>query len=322
MTQALAEKRRGDYDGAIKTLKQAIKKFPQQGALYNNLATVYAIQGDMAKAVEIYNEAIARSPGLAAPHYNLSQLLRKKFLFIKGGKEFNLAREIDPQMTDYYVYIQSEHPNRFFMDIEPSFSALWRYAFALEPENEKLAEGLWNFFAGGVPLSWSPWIFLLLAVIYAAFSLFQKEEPDVFRCSNCGLILCSKCHSSTEVEGVCSPCYQALYEKDNIEKDSRHKQFRTMSIFHADRLKTIKKLNLVFPGLGYSLVEEKSKGLILLCIFVVALASITLRTVFMPSSIIIWANVNNLPLYIGIGLTIAIYLLIQRGFFKKIGGRG
>ncbi len=322
LTKALVQKRKGEYQQAIDTLSRALERHPGKGTLYNNLGNLYAVKGATDKARDAYNKALELTPGLAAPHYNLSQLLRGEFSFLKGGKEFNSARKINSKKVDYYAYIQSSHPNRAYMDEEPSMFSLWHYAFSLEQGKGLAAKNLWSFAANGLPLSFTPFIFIFFAGVYGFYNIYKGSGgSEAFRCSSCGCILCSRCHSAPEVGGVCSACYQALYQKDNIPKDNRHRQFRQMAIYHSKRLRIIVFLNILFPGLGYSLVEEKPKGLLLYFIFLFFLITVLSWNLFVPSSMIVWANSGSFLWMVFCGLVIILYLFIQKRFLKKVRAR-
>jgi tetratricopeptide (TPR) repeat protein len=321
LTKALVQKRRGDYEEAARVLRKALLANPQAGRLWNNLGNLHAIQGDLKQAKAAYQKATLYGNGSAAPHYNLSQLLRREFAFLKGADEYQWARKIDTERVDYFTYIHSPNPNRFFMDEEPRKTALWQHAFYSDPETERAADQVWRSTAAGIPLRQVPWVFLALAGVYVALAARRRSGLEPFACSGCGQIVCGKCDLGAEVGGLCSPCYQALYQRENISKERRHGQIRKMARYQSRRSRRLLILNLLVPGLGFSLVEDTPKGVLILLGFVFVGLVVGFWSSILPVPVTVWETEASVLRMLCFVMPIALYGFIQHKFVTKIRAR-
>lgn len=321
LTRALVAKRRGDYEEAVRILKKALQEHPQAASLWNNLGNLHAIQGNLQEARGAYGKAVLYGNGSAAPHYNLSQLLRREFAFLRGAQEFQTARRLDAQRVDYFTYIHSLNPNRFFMDEEPGRYALWRYTSYRNPETERAADDLWSSTAAGIPLRQTPWVFLVLAGAYVVFVGRRRRGQEPFACSGCGQVVCTKCDAGAEVGGLCSPCYQALYQRENIPKERRHEQLRKMGRYQSRRSRWMLFANLAIPGMGFSLVEEKARGVLILFGFLFLLLVAIFWSAMLPVPMTVWETGGSVVRILSILLLIVLYGVVQQRFLAKIRAR-
>jgi tetratricopeptide (TPR) repeat protein len=321
LTRALVAKRRGDYEEAVHILQKALQEHPQAASLWNNLGNLHAIQGNLQEAKGAYGKALLYGNGSAAPHYNLSQLLRREFAFLRGAQEFQTARKIDAERVDYFTYIHSPNPNRFFMDEEPAMYALWSYASHSDPETERAADDLWRSTAAGVPLRQTPWVFLVLAGVYTVFVGRRRRGQEPFACSGCGQVVCGKCDAGAEVGGLCSPCYQALYQRENIPRERRHEQIRKMARYQSRRSRRLLLANLVTPGIGFSLLEEKARGALILFGLLFVLLVAMFWSAMLPVPMTVWETGGSHVGILSILLLILLYGVVQQRFLAKIRAR-
>ena len=321
LTKALVEKRRGDYEQAARVLRRALLEYPQTGSLWNNLGNLHAIRGDLEEAKAAYQKAVLYGNGSAAPHYNMSQILRREFSFLKGAQEYQTARRIEAERVDYFTYIHSPNPNRFFMDEEPRKGALWRHAFYRDTETERAADDVWRSTAAGIPLQQATWVFLALTGVYVLFVARRRSGQEPFACSGCGQIVCGKCDRGAEVGGLCSPCYQALYQRENISKERRHGQIRKMARFQSRRSRRLLILNLLLPGLGFSLLEERPRGMLILFGFFFFLLLTGFWGHMLPVPMTVWETGGSVFRILTILLLIPLYVVIQQKFVTKLRAR-
>jgi tetratricopeptide (TPR) repeat protein len=321
LTRALVEKRRGEYEQATRVLTKALRDHPQAARLWNNLGNLHAIEGNLADAKAAYRKAILYGNGSAAPHYNLGQLLRREFSFLRGAQEFQAARKIDAKRVDYFAYIHSPNPNRYFIDEEPPKVALWSYASYRDPETERTADDLWRSTAAGIPLRQTPWVFLALIVVYVLFVSHRRSGQEPFACSACGQVVCGKCDKGAQVGGLCSPCYQALYQRENIPKERRREQIRKMARFQSRRSRRLLILNLLLPGLGFSLLEERPRGTLILFGFLFLVLVGMFWSAMLPVPMTVWETGVSVLRILSIVLLIVLYVLVQQKFFAKVRAR-
>ncbi len=315
LVQALVEKRRGRYGEAAAVLERAVDRYPKAGALWNNLGNIYAIQGKIGEAKRAYERASRSGGDRAAPHYNLSQILRREFYFLRGGQEFQIARRLDAERVDYFTYIHSRNPNRFFMDEEPSPPSLWHHAFARDPDVTRAAEGLWDFLCAGIALRQAPWVFLALAAVYLLL-VAGGRGWDLIACSTCGRIISGgESAGGSGISGMCAGCYRALYQGDQIPKERRHEQLRRMGRYQSRRSRVLLILNLLFPGVGYSLLRERAAGIFIFLGFILLGLWIVLWHGILPIPVIVWETTGaSGGSWLAAGCLVFLYGWVQKRF--------
>lgn len=316
--EALVEKRRGAYRQAMDVAERAVKMFPEEGAIWNNVGNIRAVQGDLAGAQTAYHRAIRVDGSLAAPHYNLSQVLRKEFLFFEGARAFQEARRLDPERVDAFVYIQSQQPNRFLMDVEPGVGSVWRHVLSPAMASDEVIRDLWRLASAGLPLEAGPWVFALFAGMYVLLVTRRRTGDEPFGCSGCGKVVCSRCQTGREVGGLCSPCYQALYQRREVSKDRRQEQIRRMAVHQASRSRRWMVLNIPFPGLGVYLAAGRPTGLLFLFGFLLALFAVIFWGAILPVPGPVWEEGGGVVRWFLGALLVAVYGASQYRFRKQL----
>ena len=121
--------------------------------------------------------------------------------------------------------------------------------------------------------------------------------------------------------GLCSPCYQALYQREHISKERRHGQIRKMARFQSRRSRRLLILNLLLPGLGFSLLEEKPRGLLILFGFFFCMLLTGFWGNMLPVPMTVWETGGSAGSILAVLLLIPVYVVIQRKFLTKIRAR-
>jgi tetratricopeptide (TPR) repeat protein len=318
LTRALVEKRRGNYAGAAKILEHALERFPDRGPIWNNVGNLRAFEGNLEGAKDAYIRSIRCDRSLSAPHYNLSQLLRREFSFIEGGRAFQEARRIDPGRVDYFAYIHSQNPNRFFMDEGPSRASCWRYALARDGDQTKTAEDLWSLAGSGMAMAWAPWIFGLLTVVFLVQTGSRRERQKPVFCTGCGVIVCDKCQAGIAVTRMCTQCYQALYTGKDIPRERRNQQIRKMARRRTGRVRKLVLLNLVLPGLGFSVHEDRISGFLCWFLFLFFSLAAMFWNRLLPLPVVVWETGGATAGAEILGGLLIFYLVVQLRFFWKL----
>jgi tetratricopeptide (TPR) repeat protein len=81
-------------------LEKAVRLDPKLGDAFLLLGTVYADQGDLAKAISAYQSAIAASPQLEEAHYRLAMAYRKTGETDKAQTELDLYQQLRKQSAE------------------------------------------------------------------------------------------------------------------------------------------------------------------------------------------------------------------------------
>jgi tetratricopeptide (TPR) repeat protein/predicted Ser/Thr protein kinase len=92
-----------DYPKAIEEFTALVEKYPADTSGFTNLAFAYSISGNMAKAAEMGQKAVALNPQESVPRYNLSWYLIAAGDFNGAEKEIQALINLDPEYWDIYV---------------------------------------------------------------------------------------------------------------------------------------------------------------------------------------------------------------------------
>ncbi len=313
----LAHKRRGDVTRAEWFYRKALACDPGEARLWNNLGNVYYVSDRVGEAKDAYTRAISLDKGLCAPHYNLSQILRREFLLSEGTEEFERARSIDPKMVNYFLFIHAAHPNRIVIDEEPPVRMIWKRALRGSDHTVIFTRMLWNVCAGDIPYANGALFFMGLVILYISYVWLVGETKGPFRCLSCGSVVCHRCAPRGAAASTCLPCYQALYQKDHIPKDLRHKQLQRISRYRLKHDRVVRWASWMLPGMGHILQQEIVKGGVFLLVFLFCASWLIMDRLLVSVPLLHWPSGAGATLLIGI-LLLSVYVWVQRDLRKRL----
>lgn len=90
--KGVAQTDAGQTDGAIATFTALIEEYPELAEPYNNLAVIYARQGDLDKAKTALEQAVRNNPTYAAAHENLGDIQARQ-----AYQSYMRAQSLDPR---------------------------------------------------------------------------------------------------------------------------------------------------------------------------------------------------------------------------------
>ncbi len=123
----LMKKREGQYLQSEEYYRKAIQKSPPFSELLSNMGNVYLAQKQIPSAITSYQQAIDLNSNRSAYHYNLYRAYtRETFLSGKVDQPFQQARQLDPQLIDFYLKIESSNMNRLVIDEILKTEQLWK----------------------------------------------------------------------------------------------------------------------------------------------------------------------------------------------------
>jgi len=93
-------RKQGETAKAIEAYQQALRIDPQHADAWNNLGVAYRKQGETAKAIEAYQQALRIDPQHADAWNNLGVAYRKQGETAKAIEAYQQALRIDPQYAD------------------------------------------------------------------------------------------------------------------------------------------------------------------------------------------------------------------------------
>lgn len=273
---AYALKQRGELEKAMGLYENMYYTGHRDIAVVNNLANIYLIYEEEAKAETLYNYAM-RAAERAEPFFNMGLLRLRNLEYNKSSQFMAEARrrgfsspssepvDIMPEIDDHYEVIFSE---------------------PLEP-------------FGGIigPL------FVLPLIIIFALTFLPFRFPAPFYCRTCGRSICQKCQEQIEDEVMCRDCFAKLKSTENVEMEAllKHsvdkRKRRTKSVIAY-------LINFVIPGAGLIYIDRNVVGLLVVFIAMFGYAPLLFSGLFVkPAG---WVSLSLFPIFALVAIIIAV----------------
>ncbi len=282
----LADKRRGRYPEAEEFYRKAIQQSPKFSEAFSNLGNVYLAQKKTPLAITSYQQAADLDPSRGAYHYNLYRAYSQEtFLSGKIDKAFQKARQLDPQLIDYYSTIDSPHPNRLVIDEILTYGTLWRRFFDQYIGREGLLFRLFKAWFEKIPSR----IPFLAPVLFLGFLIgmarYCRTKRFLTRCPMCGSPTYRFYLGSSDQEFICFNCYRIFIQKEKLHPKIIEKKSSQVQHFQKQNHLISKYLSFFLVGFAYLWREEILKGLFLLFLFFVFILKFVYWRGVMPSAL-------------------------------------
>ena len=319
-TLGLIEKRRGNSAQAEKWYQRAISQSPQFSEAYSNLGNVYLARKETNAAVTSYQKAVDLDPMKAAYHYNLSRAYTEEtFLSGKKDQEFQRARQLDPQLIDYYSSIDAfhgtPHINRLVIDEALSSERLWERFLSHFVGKEGWMFRLFHAWFEKIPSRLSfltPVLFLLFLI---GMSRYSRAKRFLTRCPMCGSPTHRFYLGASDHEFICFNCYRIFVQKEKLHPKIVEKKSLQVREFRTQNHRMSRFISFFFVGFAYLWRGSFFRGLLFLFVFFVFVLRfihwngiLPLRST--PASQSLWS------LFLWGGCFIVFYLLVLRQTFR------
>ena len=273
-TLGLIEKRRGNSAQAEKWYQRAIAQSPQFSEAYSNLGNVYLAGKETNAALTSYQKAVDLDPMKAAYHYNLSRAYTEEaFLSGKKDQAFQRARQLDPQLIDYYVAIDTfhgtPHINRFVIDEALSSERLWERFLTHFVGKEGWMFRLFHAWFEKIPSRLSflaPVLFLLFLI---GMSRYSRAKRFLTRCPMCGSPTHRFYLGASDHEFICFNCYRIFVQKEKLHPKIVEKKSLQVRDFQKQNHRISRFVSFFFVGFAYLWRESFFRGLLFLFVFFV-----------------------------------------------------
>jgi tetratricopeptide (TPR) repeat protein len=314
-TLGLLEKRQGRYPQAEDFYRKAIDRNPNSSETYSNLGNVYLAQKQVQLAIDQYQRAVELNPAKGAYHYNLYRAYSQEtFLSRKSDKAFQKARQLDPELVQYYSSIDSANMNRLVIDEVLTAQMLWDRFADQYIGREGFLYRLFKAWFEGIPSA----LPFLAPVLFLAFlvgmSRYSRAKRFLTRCPMCG----SPTHrfylstsDTPQQEFVCFNCYRLFVQKEKLHPKITEKKSLQVIAFQKQEHFNGKYLSYCLVGFGDLWRGRPFKGLLLLSLFFLFLLRFFFWKGVLPESTLPLSS-HWWGLVIWAGLFVLFYLLYAR----------
>lgn len=270
-TLGLIEKRQGHYSQAEDYYRKAIDRNPYLSEAYSNLGNVYLAQKQIQLAIAYYQRAVELNPTKGSYHYNLYRAYAQETFFsVKSDRAFQRARQLDPELVQYYHTIDSPNMNRLVIDESLTSRMLWDRFLNQYIGREGILFRLFKAWFEGIPSA----LPLLAPILFLAFligmSRYTRAKRFLTRCPMCGSPTHRFYLGTSEIfeqEFVCFNCYRLFIQKEKLHPKIMEKKSQQAKAFQKQDQYTGKMLSYLLTGFGDLWKGQPFKGLLLLIVF-------------------------------------------------------
>jgi hypothetical protein len=256
----------------------------------------------------------------AAYYYNLSRAYAEEaFLSGKKDQAFQRARQLDPQLIDYYSAIdafhQTPHFNRFVIDETLSSERLWKRSLSYFAGKEGWMFRLFRAWFEKVPSRLSfltPVLFLLFLI---AMSRYGRAKRFLTRCPMCGSPTHRFYLGASDHEFICFNCYRIFLQKEKLHPKIIEKKSIQVREFQKQNYRIRRFISFVFVGFAYLWRESFFRGLLFLFVFFVFVLRFIYWNGILPLGVTP-ASQGFWYLLLWGGCFIVFYLLVLRQTFR------
>jgi tetratricopeptide (TPR) repeat protein len=240
-------RRDGRFAQAERAYAAALEAWPEHSAVLTDLGNVLAMRGQIDRALELYQRAATSDPQNAAAHFNISQLLTRRFEYARAQDELRLASSIDFDLVKRYQTGSGANGLLPLADVWPGPPTFWH---ALQTSSVP---------AMPLPLAFrgwretSGWAFSFAALVAIAIGRYvgrwQHRRLPIRYCSNCRTVVCRRCAKRRREAAVCEAC-------DRVGAGATTQDFsRVLLHQHLDRRRAVwwyvrAGLATLVPGFG------------------------------------------------------------------------
>ncbi|NWG04827.1 MAG: tetratricopeptide repeat protein [Syntrophaceae bacterium] len=285
----LAEKRQGRYLEAEEYYRQAVQRDTRFSEAFSNLGNVYLARKQTSSAIASYQQATDIDPHRGAYYFNLYRAYSQEtFLSGKIDKTFQRARQLDPQLIDYYTNIDLPNRppnfNRLVIDEVLTPRRLWQRFLEQFIGKEGFLFRLFKAWFEKIPSRFpflAPILFLGLLMGLARYS---RSKRFLTRCPMCGSPTYRFYLGTSEQEFICFNCHRIFIQKEKLHPKIVEKKSLQVKQFQRENHLISRFLSFFLVGFGYLWREQVYRGLFFLFIFFILILRLFYWEGAMPSS--------------------------------------
>jgi hypothetical protein len=266
-TLGLIGKREGRYAQAEEWYQRSTQLSVPSDEALSNLGNVYLAEKKLESAKSYYKQARDLRPNKAAYYYNLYRAISQETLLTgEASKAFEKARQLDPQLIDYYLSIDSSNFNRMVIDEVVTTQRLWGRFLNQFVGREGV---LYRFFMGWFEKI--PSRIFLVPLFFLGFligvSRYGKAKRFPNRCPMCGSPTYRFYLGASDQESICFNCHRIFVQKEKIHPKVKEKKVLQVTQFQRKNHFISKFLSFFFVGFSDLWRGRSFRGLLLLFLF-------------------------------------------------------
>ena len=286
----LVQKRQGSYSEAEEFYRKAIQLDPKFSEAFSNLGNVYLAKRQTSSAIASYEQAADLNPNQGAYYYNLYRAYSQEtFLSGRTDKAFQKARQLAPELVDYYTSIDTPNRppnlNRLVIDEVLTPRRLWNRFLDNFIGKEGLLFRLFKAWFEKIPSR----IPFLAPILFLGFligmSRYCRTKRFLTRCPMCGSPTYRFYLGTSDQEFICFNCYRIFIQKEKLHPKIVEKKSLQVRQFQKQNFLIGRFLSFFLVGFGYLWREQILKGFIFLSVFFVFILRFVYWNGVMPSPI-------------------------------------
>lgn len=273
-------KQQGELEKALSLYEDLYYKGNRNIAVVNNLANIYFLYDEPARAESLYNVAILLED-YGEPYFNLGLLKLKNIEYLESSKYMEEARKRNFSRL-------LEEP----ADIKPTNDDFYKIIFS-----EKLK---FNGFVKNI------YILPILIILIITFLPFKLSPP--FYCTSCSRPICNNCLKEIGEEIICENCFTKFKstKKTEIEEDIRRSVGR---IRKKTKRFILYALNIIVPGAGLIYLNKHLTGIPLVCLLMIGYVPVLFPKIFVKPAGWIALPFESIFLIIAIIIAVPSYII-------------
>jgi tetratricopeptide (TPR) repeat protein len=286
----LIQKRQGSYSEAEEFYRRAIQQDPKFSEAFSNLGNVYLGKKQTSSAIASYQQATDLNPNQGAYYYNLYRAYSQEtFLSGKTDKAFQRARQLAPELVDYYTNIDTPNRpsnlNRLVIDEVITPGRLWNRFLDNFIGKEGFLFRLFKAWFERIPSR----VPFLAPILFLGFLIgmarYGRTKRFLTRCPMCGSPTYRFYLGTSDQEFICFNCYRIFIQKEKLHPKIVEKKSLQVLHFQRETYFIGRFLSFFLVGFGYLWREQVLKGFIFLFIFFIFILRFVYWNGVIPSSI-------------------------------------
>ena len=316
----LIQKRQGSYSEAEEFYRRAIQQDPKFSEAFSNLGNVYLGKKQTSSAIASYQQATDLNPNQGAYYYNLYRAYSQEtFLSGKTDKAFQRARQLAPELVDYYTNIDMPNRpanlNRLVIDEVITPGRLWNRFLDNFIGKEGFLFRLFKAWFERIPSR----VPFLAPILFLGFligvSRYSRTKRFLTRCPMCGSPTYRFYLGTSNQEFICFNCYRIFIQKEKLHPKIVEKKSLQVLHFQRESYFVGRFLSFFLVGFGYLWREQVLKGIIFLFIFFIFILRFVYWNGVIPSPIPQLSTTFWRWVFWG-GFFLIFYILSVRHFYR------